>query len=57
MFFPPFQIEIFSLQVSLSQIRIDLFGMHDLDFALVLSIVNAVVSYLVIMIQFDTKDS
>lgn len=31
--------------------------MHKLDFPLVLNIINAVISYLVIMVQFDLEKS
>lgn len=50
-----FQIETFSYQVTLYKLQMNLFGMHKLDFPLVLAIVNAVISYLVIMVQFDLE--
>ena len=49
------QIENFSNLVLHTKLRVGLCGMHPLDFPLVLSMLNAVLGYLVILIQFYHK--
>lgn len=49
------QIETFSLQVLHTKVQITLCGMHLLNFPLILGIIDAIFSYLVIMIQFFHK--
>lgn len=53
--FPLLQIETFSLQVVQTKLQISLCGMRLMDFPLVLGIIDAILTYLVIMIQFDHK--
>ena len=47
------QIENFSLQVLHTKLQFSLCGMHRLDIRLLLSTMNAVIGYLVILIQFS----